>query len=205
MTNSLREKYGNSFFNLNNNKYPNKEIFNFQRIQPTSQLLKQSFPDSFSSEQDLCNPLPIAEPASICERISEDNFMLDSLNDHPAFTSHDSVLARAKQIKNESEISNSYINESNNEDEFMNALAVAINHFEKDEEIESKKLPTQITNCNTTTTNSEKHDDKNFDYELMKMQHNFLQLKYDELQSSNKKLMDQILFQPHKLVSRGWT
>ena len=130
-----------------------------------------------------------ATPISILLNNIENNFMLDSLNDQVKYNSRTEIETKIKEIESYNIKPELNTKKHCNEIYFMKTLENAINHFEKSTMIQ---LNTNYNYINTVTTNStgERHEDGILEYELLKNQYNLLLNKYNELQLTNKQLMN---------------
>lgn len=126
-----------------------------------------------------------ATPVNICTSIIEDDFMLDSLNEQQNIPRHTFSVTQNVESKKELQTGESGTT-------FMNALETAINHFEKKNPQETKKIskrsPSFSYSTNITTGNSV--NDSSAEYEVLRNQYTLLLNKYNELQLSNKQLMN---------------
>jgi len=154
-------------------------------------------------------------PATVCQRILEDNFMLDSLNEQrvsrPLVANKETKhLTKAVEISKEEKENEGLEMAQEKSDNFMNVIQTAITHFEKAPftvansrkpdvkkglDLRKQSPSVSYNSSNTTTANSmgepaNSIGSKNDDYELLKKQHNALLAKYNELKSSNKGLMN---------------
>jgi len=147
----------NCLFEITNTKYTRQEI------------KEENVVDSPEEKNRRVSFTPEATPVTIYA--AEDEFMVDSLNvpgvTHPSVTQE----SRNKERKLNS------IAEEITDNNFMNALQTAINHFEDTNTLDKKhKQSPSFSNENTSN-------------EAIRRQYNSLLIKYNELKDHNKKLM----------------
>lgn len=160
-----------------------------QEIESISPILEENqveSPERFNRRSSLG---PEATPMMICSHVMDDEFMVDSLN------TQGNTIERITVEQNPGNKENEHLNtigeESVIEGNFMNALQTAISHFE-DSNVGPKEKNKQMTDLSNITTNNsmvEKCEEYALENETLKKQYNTLLAKYNEMKTSNKKLM----------------